>query len=73
VFVVCVFADSFDGQVRHYKLYYEDGYHFVGECGEISERWKWGEGVIREKRRRKLSGSCHRLNRIVGRCGKVMA
>ena len=31
VFVLLLFVDRFDGQVRHYKLYYEDGYHFVGE------------------------------------------
>lgn len=23
--------DSFEKQVRHYKLYFEDGYHYVGK------------------------------------------
>lgn len=42
----------FEKQVRHYKLYYEDGYHFVGELiysrtgvgRELMFIMMWGEG-----------------------------
>ena len=31
LYFVFVCGCSFEKQVRHYKLYFEDGYHYVGE------------------------------------------
>lgn len=31
IIIVC----RFEKQVRHYKLYFEDGYHYVGQCTHL--------------------------------------
>ena len=36
----------FEKQVRHYKLYYEDSYHYVGKMSHLNGALFEGEGVL---------------------------